>query len=64
MKKLDIEEFEEENYEELSAIFSENGSTMELDFDFEKEVERLYEKGYENSKLKEYPQLKFIKEKN
>ena len=36
--KYDYEEFEEVNYDELNAIFSESGADRELDFDREQSV--------------------------
>ena len=44
---IEIESYDEwldNNQEELSILFSETGTDREIDFDFEREAEKLYNK--------------------
>lgn len=54
---LDFDEFLDVNYDELSAYFSETGATMELDFDFDRQAEDIWD-----SYSFTYPQFKYTKE--
>lgn len=51
MSELDFNDFCEVNEEELSTIFAETGADRELDFDRERNEERIYN----NKSI--YPQL-------
>jgi hypothetical protein len=43
-KVMNFEDWQEENHEELTAVFAETGQDREMDFDLEKSLEEEYEK--------------------
>lgn len=58
MKVLYLDEFYEVNKDEIHCIFAETGADRELDFNLEREIEKLWESS------SKYPQLKrYIKHK-
>ena len=62
MTNLTLDEFEEENYDELRCIFAESGADRENGFELEDRIVDLWY--WKDRYTVEFPQLVYIKDNN